>query len=253
MANKFTLKEVAKHAAGDSLWIVVDQKIFDVTAYLKDHPGGPAILKGVAGKDCTKEFYEAHEPSRPNVKKVLKKLKVGDVQKAAAKAAVKKKEKEKEAPSKPEDDVSKHKEASDPNAEDDTKQKASEDLEPNVGKHIEQISIEKHTPEIAGEEAAVKNKENEEEQLRKKAEDEQEDRMREKAEEDKCKAQSLEQEASTNFAGQGAPEQEIQTDLGKESIQQGLEPSRSAFFACCQGGNSDQDASGMPMVTQQYD
>ena len=68
MSNKYTLAEVAKHNDTKSLWIVVDKKVYDVTKYMKEHPGGPAILKGVAGKECSKEFYASHLPTVSNVK-----------------------------------------------------------------------------------------------------------------------------------------------------------------------------------------
>lgn len=76
---KFTLAEVGENASSKSMWIVVDKKVYNVTSYMKDHPGGPGILKGVAGKDATKEFYKAHKPSQLNVKSVLKRLLIGSL------------------------------------------------------------------------------------------------------------------------------------------------------------------------------
>jgi len=35
-----TMAEVAKHAKRDDLWVIVDGKAYDVTAFVENHPGG---------------------------------------------------------------------------------------------------------------------------------------------------------------------------------------------------------------------
>lgn len=44
------LAEVAKHAAREDMWMVVHGKVYDVTEYLYNHPGGPEILFEQAGE-----------------------------------------------------------------------------------------------------------------------------------------------------------------------------------------------------------
>lgn len=41
--------EVAKHNSKKSCWIVIDSKVYDVTAFLSKHPGGAAIILKQAG------------------------------------------------------------------------------------------------------------------------------------------------------------------------------------------------------------
>lgn len=77
MPSTYSLDDVAKHKSGDSFWIVVDKKVYDVSSYLKTHPGGAVVLKNNAGRDATKEFKEAHSPDASNVKKAMKKLLIG--------------------------------------------------------------------------------------------------------------------------------------------------------------------------------
>lgn len=54
----YTLKEVQKHNKPNDVWIILHNKIYDVTKYLEDHPGGSAILIEVAGTDATEGFEE---------------------------------------------------------------------------------------------------------------------------------------------------------------------------------------------------
>ncbi|KAI8810157.1 acyl-CoA dehydrogenase/oxidase [Cladochytrium replicatum] len=59
--RKFTVGEVAKHNTANSAWIIVDQKVYDVTKFQNDHPGGKGILLKYAGKDASKEFHQFHQ------------------------------------------------------------------------------------------------------------------------------------------------------------------------------------------------
>lgn len=59
-AGLVSYEEIAKHATGDDCWIVVNGRIYDVTNFLEDHPGGKAVIEQVAGKDGTDAFLEAH-------------------------------------------------------------------------------------------------------------------------------------------------------------------------------------------------
>ncbi|KAI1812898.1 acyl-CoA dehydrogenase-like protein [Poronia punctata] len=60
MAKTFTRDEVAKHNTEDSVWFVIDSKVYDVSEFLDAHPGGEAVLRQVAGKDATVDFYNLH-------------------------------------------------------------------------------------------------------------------------------------------------------------------------------------------------
>ncbi|KAI5863618.1 FMN-dependent dehydrogenase-domain-containing protein [Durotheca rogersii] len=54
--------EVSKHKSISSCWIVIDNKVYDVTPYLEEHPGGTAILVKQGGRDATAEFRTVHSP-----------------------------------------------------------------------------------------------------------------------------------------------------------------------------------------------
>ena len=60
MSATYTRSEVAQHATPDSNWIIVDDKVYDVTKFAMFHPGGRAFIDKVAGSDATKQFYAFH-------------------------------------------------------------------------------------------------------------------------------------------------------------------------------------------------
>ncbi|RSM16687.1 hypothetical protein CDV31_004459 [Fusarium ambrosium] len=54
----FTTVEVAAHKTRNDLWIVVHGKVYDVTEYVRDHPGGVDALIDVAGTDATTAYQD---------------------------------------------------------------------------------------------------------------------------------------------------------------------------------------------------
>ncbi|GKZ00573.1 hypothetical protein MPSEU_001009500 [Mayamaea pseudoterrestris] len=61
--KEFTLDEVAEHRTSDSCWLIIGNasnggpKVYDVTDYLDDHPGGAEVMLDVAGTNAD-EFFE---------------------------------------------------------------------------------------------------------------------------------------------------------------------------------------------------
>lgn len=91
----YSSQEVASHNKSDDLWVVIDGKIFDLTNYMHEHPGGKkgslilpkknrsdqfqeapgsssleanesilsAVLLSMGGADATKKYHKYHRPS----------------------------------------------------------------------------------------------------------------------------------------------------------------------------------------------
>ena len=66
-------EEVAKHDKDDDCWIIIGNentggpKVYDVTNYLNEHPGGPEIMLEFKGKDADEMFEDiAHSTDARN-------------------------------------------------------------------------------------------------------------------------------------------------------------------------------------------
>eukprot|EP00039_Didymoeca_costata_P015867 m.275728 g.275728 ORF g.275728 m.275728 type:complete len:256 (+) comp16294_c1_seq5:103-870(+) len=78
--REITMAEVAQHTTAESLWMVINGDVVDVTAYMKAHPGGPDVLAANGGSDATKAFKEV--PHSPDATKEVLKWKIGVLAKA---------------------------------------------------------------------------------------------------------------------------------------------------------------------------
>lgn len=87
-----TYKEVSNHTLKDDCWVIVHGKVYDVTTFLDEHPGGSAIILKYAGRDATKAFDPIH-PSDTLTKYLPQEFHLGEVDpKSKPQARLKKKE-----------------------------------------------------------------------------------------------------------------------------------------------------------------
>lgn len=49
MPETYTLAELDKHRSKDSCWMAIEGKVYDVTNFLDEHPGGEDFLLDNAG------------------------------------------------------------------------------------------------------------------------------------------------------------------------------------------------------------
>jgi cytochrome b involved in lipid metabolism len=60
-----TMAEVARHARSEDCWMVIDTQVYDLTAYLPEHPSKPSIILPWCGKEAS-EAYKTKTKGRPH-------------------------------------------------------------------------------------------------------------------------------------------------------------------------------------------
>lgn len=53
---EYNLSEVSNHCTPDDCWLVIFDRVYDVTSFLQEHPGGEYIMMEFAGRDATIPF-----------------------------------------------------------------------------------------------------------------------------------------------------------------------------------------------------
>ncbi|KAK4748998.1 hypothetical protein SAY87_026447 [Trapa incisa] len=76
-AKIFTLAEVSEHSSSTDCWLVIEGKVYDVTKFLEDHPGGDEVLLASTGKDATDDFEDVGHSS--TAKAMMDKFYVGNI------------------------------------------------------------------------------------------------------------------------------------------------------------------------------
>ena len=61
----YSLAEVASHARPTDCWMAIHGKVYDVTAYLPDHPSRPEVIEAWCGKEAS-NAYDTKTKGRPH-------------------------------------------------------------------------------------------------------------------------------------------------------------------------------------------
>jgi len=56
----FTAEEIEEHNSKESAWIVVKDRVYDCTPFLKAHPGGAESILIMAGQEASEDFEAVH-------------------------------------------------------------------------------------------------------------------------------------------------------------------------------------------------
>ncbi|XP_014508152.1 cytochrome B5-like protein isoform X1 [Vigna radiata var. radiata] len=62
-SKSYSKTEVSLHNKRTDCWIIIKKKVYDVTSYVEEHPGGDAILAH-AGDDSTEGFFGPQHATR---------------------------------------------------------------------------------------------------------------------------------------------------------------------------------------------
>ena len=74
--HNYTLEEVSRHNTEDDAWIILNNKVYDITMYINCHPGG-RILLNAAGADGTSLFMRYHPWI--SIESIIGKLQIGTI------------------------------------------------------------------------------------------------------------------------------------------------------------------------------
>uniref|UniRef100_A0A8D2AYA3 Cytochrome b5 heme-binding domain-containing protein n=1 Tax=Sciurus vulgaris TaxID=55149 RepID=A0A8D2AYA3_SCIVU len=71
------LEEVMKRNSSKELWLVIHGRVYDITRFLNEHPGGEEVLLEQAGTDASESFEDVGHSS--DAREMLKQYYIGDV------------------------------------------------------------------------------------------------------------------------------------------------------------------------------
>ncbi len=79
MEKKYYSKnEVALHNNDKDCWLIIKNKVYNITEYLEKHIGGKMILLHYGGKDATTEFNRLNHTKK--AQKLLESYYIGDLE-----------------------------------------------------------------------------------------------------------------------------------------------------------------------------
>ncbi|XP_034046332.1 cytochrome b5 [Thalassophryne amazonica] len=58
IGKHYTFEEIQLHNVSSDMWIVIHDKVYDITRFLEEHPGGEEVLMEQAGTDATESFED---------------------------------------------------------------------------------------------------------------------------------------------------------------------------------------------------
>ncbi|KAG1455815.1 hypothetical protein G6F56_006977 [Rhizopus delemar] len=73
----FSFEEVSKHNNKDDLWMIIDGKVYDITKFQDEHPGGEQVLIDEGARDATGPFDDIGHTD--DARKLLDQYYIGDV------------------------------------------------------------------------------------------------------------------------------------------------------------------------------
>merc|ERR1719433_1692352 len=71
------MSEVSEHNNPESLWIVVENLVYDITSFTFEHPGGEEILYEQGGQDATQPFQDVGHSS--DAREMMTKYLIGEL------------------------------------------------------------------------------------------------------------------------------------------------------------------------------
>ncbi|NXF12249.1 CYB5B protein, partial [Smithornis capensis] len=71
------LEEVERRNSNREAWLVIHGRVYDITRFLEEHPGGEEVLLEQAGRDATESFEDVGHST--DAREMLKQYYIGEV------------------------------------------------------------------------------------------------------------------------------------------------------------------------------
>uniref|UniRef100_A0A0D6R502 Cytochrome b5 heme-binding domain-containing protein n=1 Tax=Araucaria cunninghamii TaxID=56994 RepID=A0A0D6R502_ARACU len=73
----YAFEDVLPHNNAKDCWLIIGGKVYDVTRFLEDHPGGDDVLLSSTGKDATDDFEDVGHSA--TAKAMMEEYYIGDI------------------------------------------------------------------------------------------------------------------------------------------------------------------------------
>jgi len=87
MENKYyTKEEVSLHNNYKDCWLIIKNRVYNITDYLEKHRGGKMLLLQYGGKDATDEFNRLNHTKK--AQKILENYYIGELEEESKKCVI---------------------------------------------------------------------------------------------------------------------------------------------------------------------
>ncbi|XP_033847536.1 cytochrome b5 [Periophthalmus magnuspinnatus] len=73
----YTLEDIRVHNMSNDTWLIIHEKVYDITSFLEEHPGGEEVLLEQAGADATESFEDVGHST--DAREMLEQYYVGEL------------------------------------------------------------------------------------------------------------------------------------------------------------------------------
>ncbi|XP_005929612.1 cytochrome b5 isoform X1 [Simochromis diagramma] len=73
----YTLEDVRVHNMSNDTWLIIHDKVYDISSFLEEHPGGEEVLLEQAGADATESFEDVGHSS--DAREMLQQYYIGEL------------------------------------------------------------------------------------------------------------------------------------------------------------------------------
>lgn len=75
----YTISQVAEKNTRSACWTIIENKVYDITNYIPNHPGGEEEISQICGKDGSKLFAKPQEHKEGGANNVLNGFQIGNL------------------------------------------------------------------------------------------------------------------------------------------------------------------------------